>query len=161
MENFTVQLQDVFSYKPIWVILAAILLAGALAIIVVLIIKLVKYQRSKPPKIKPVPPKKLEEIKGKYLNKLGKLRNEAESGKLDMKQSYQKLSKVVRLFVFEATGIKVQFYTLADIERRNMRQLSELIKECYEPEFAENSVANTLASIDNAARIISNWWYKQ
>lgn len=71
--------------------------------------------------------------------------------------AYQNLSKVIRNFVFEATHIKVQNYTLDDIRKLNMPILYELISEYYNPEFANISNGNFIYSIEKARGVVERW----
>lgn len=158
MNNFTVELQEPFSYLILWIILAAAFLAAAIILGLIIIKKSKFTHKKKTPKVKPVPPPTLAMIKSKYLDLLWELRKQADSGHLSMKKSYQKLSRYIRAFVFESTGLKVQYFTLAEIKELGIYSLTQLISECYEPEFAESSTRNTVMSIDNAAAIINNWY---
>ena len=65
-----------------------------------------------------------------------------KAGKLSDRHAYQQLSKVIRHFVFDVTGIKVQNYTLSEIKGLNIPMLYYLIDECYEPEFSKQSGGN-------------------
>ncbi len=158
MNNFTVELQEPFSYLIVWIILAAVFLAGAIILGLIILRKSKFTHKKRAPKIKPVPPPTLEMIKNKYRDLLWELRQQAESGQISMKKSYQKLSRYIRSFVFESTGLRVQFFTLEEIRSLGIHSLTQLITECYEPEFAESSTRNTCMSIDTAANIINNWY---
>ena len=61
------------------------------------------------------------------------------------------------MFVFEVTGIKVQHYTLTEIRRVNIPQLTNLVREYYEPEFARETRADVRASIFRTRSLIESW----
>ena len=80
-----------------------------------------------------------------------------EMGKVSEKEAYQELSKYIRHFVHDVTGIRVQNYTLEDIGRLNMPMLYYLIAECYAPEFSADASGNLGESIRKAREVIYGW----
>ena len=75
----------------------------------------------------------------------------------DVRSTYQKMSEIIRDFVFEMTGIKVQNYTLSDIRQIKMPVLEELVEEYYSPEFAERSEGDVQAALDKTRKAIRHW----
>ena len=61
------------------------------------------------------------------------------------------------MFVFEVTDITTQNYSLTEIKKLNIPHLYELIKEYYEPEFADKSVGDFNDAINKARSVISKW----
>ena len=59
---------------------------------------------------------------------LDKLSKEVEENKVNSREAYQKLSTIIRYFVYEVTNIKVQNYTLKEIKKINRPILYELIQ---------------------------------
>jgi len=55
------------------------------------------------------------------------------------------------------TNIKVQNYTLSDIEKINIPILYELVKEYYEPEFSKSSEGNILISLEKTRKVMESW----
>ena len=96
-------------------------------------------------------------IKNKYLSLLQNLLNDFNNRKINNRKAYQTLSKLIRHFVFEATNIKVQYYTLTDIRQIGMPILYELIYEYYNPEFSKLSKGNIINSINKARMVIEKW----
>ena len=76
---------------------------------------------------------------------------------ISLRHCYQKLSKYVREFVADLSGIKVNKCTLNDIKQMNMPVLASLIEEFYEVEFAKVSVGDAEAAIAKTKRIIETW----
>ena len=153
--QITVELQDYFSYLP----LLLFLLAG---IVGVLLIILWPQKQKKPeakplPKPQPLPPQNLASLKQKYDALLTGLSEKRSANQLNDRKAFQALSKIVRDFVFEATGIKVQNYTLSEIKAANLPQLYELIAECYVPEFAMKNNSNVHEAIDKARKVVREW----
>ena len=62
------------------------------------------------------------------------------------------ISVLIRLFVYELTGLEVQSCTLKDIKKLNIPVLYELIKEYYDPEFSKISKGNI-----KTKEVISRW----
>ena len=99
----------------------------------------------------------VKEIKEKYIKELDKLESELQNGVMKQRKAYQKLSKVIRYFVFEMTNIKVQNYTLEEIEKLKMQVLYELVKEYYTPEFAKESIGDINSAIEKTRKVILKW----
>lgn len=96
----------------------------------------------------------------KYLKKIDKLSKEVESEKRELKLEYQILSKIIRDFVYEMTGVKVQNYSLQEIKEANIEKLYKLVEEYYTPEFAENAEKSNYdikASIEKTRKVIEKW----
>lgn len=151
----SVKLQETFSYS-IFVIVAILFLI--LAFTIYILIKNKKKQRKiNTVEIKEVSKDKKELIQQKYLNELEKLENKIKQNEITLRQVYQKLSNIIRHFVYEVTGIKVQNYTLEEIEKINMTMLHELIKEYYAPEFAKKSLGDAKSSVEKTRKVIEKW----
>lgn len=147
----TTKLNDMFLYS-IWPIII---------ILIILILGFVLYFK-KPKKKKlaniVLPVKKnIMDIKNKYLNKIEILINDLNNKTISDRIAYQRLSCLIRNFIYEATDIKVQNYTLSEIEKANIPILYELVKEYYDPEFAINSFGNILSSIMKTKEVILKW----
>ena len=152
----TVELQDNYSYAPIFLLVAIILVGIALLILWAM------RQRSekKVPVTGPVqtaPRRPAPGTKEKYDRMLAELVQKFTAQQISERQAYQKLSKTVRQFVFEMTGIKVQNYTLQEIRAVNMPQLTALIEECYDPEFASDNQSEFMETVNKARKVIREW----
>lgn len=147
----TTELRPMFTYS-FWGIIVVIGL-----IIGILLTK--KYHRPKKINREIIIPNhnNLIAIKNKYLQELYKLTNDFKNEKVSNRQAYQILSSIVRNFIYEATNIKVQNYTLKDISMINMPILYELVSEYYDPEFSKISRGNIMASIDKTRTVIERW----
>ena len=151
----TVELQDNFSYMPI-VLLVAAVVAG--------IVLLVLWSRHAAPvktQSKPVAQESRRRpdpgIRQKYDAMLAQLMQQYEDQKVTERQAYQKLSKIVREFAFRMTGVRVQNYTLQEIRVLNQPKLTELIEECYVPEFALRNQADFAETLNTARKVIREW----
>lgn len=151
--EFSVELQDLFSYS-----LLPIFLFGILSIILLIICYLLKNRNNNTIPTIIVPNiKDRNQIKTLYLAKINELLTDFQSGNLSNRHAYQKLSILIREFIYEMTNIKVQNYTLSDIEKINMPTLYELVKEYYDPEFSKLSQGNIIQSIEKTRKVIEIW----
>lgn len=160
--SISVSLQDPLSYSTdlLFILLVAV-------IVPIIIIVLVRLILSKPPmktqkKVKPAPVEKpasnMDRLRQKYLIKIDAVDRDYQDCKIDERESYIRLSSIVRNFVHEATGVNTQNLTLSEIERLSMPALHGLISVFYRPEFAyETGDIDVAASFNDARRVIREW----
>jgi len=101
--------------------------------------------------------KEIDAIKKDYLLKIQKLLDDFNNNKISSRLAYQSLSLLIRHFIYEATNIKVQLFTLKDIEKVGMPVLYELVSEYYDPEFSKISKGNIVSSIEKTRKVIEKW----
>ena len=152
----TVELQENFSYIPI-LLFAAVVVAG----IVFFVLWAMKEKTQKEAEQTKTLPHALHRpdsgIKDTYDRKLAELEKQYAMQKISKRRAYQKLSLLLRRFVFEMTGIKVQNYTLQEIRALNQTQLTALIGECYVPEFAPGEEGELAETIVKARKVLREW----
>ena len=152
----TVELQDMMSYSPVGVIGLVSLLA--LVILIVVIALIIKLKKKKKEVVPHIPSEhRVKMAKEKYHKLLTELEMRYQTGKVSERGAYQELSKYIRHFVYNVSGIKVHNYTLEEIGRINMPNLYYLIAECYTPEFAAYSRGDVSQSIRKAREVIETW----
>ena len=154
----TISLQELFMYSVIPLILTILLIIGFT--IYLLFSRKKLDNKKKNGDVKTIPDKNIKNIpaiKSKHLEQLGIIEIEYNNKKINLRKAYQLISETVRLFVFEATDITTQNYSLTEIKKLNMPKLYDLIKEYYEPEFASKTVGDLEVSINKARRIIKEW----
>ena len=151
----TVELQDMHSYSFIMIAVVIMFVAVSIACAVVIILK--RRRKKAPQPITQMPAASRENIKQKYINLLGRLEQNCQAERISNRKAYQELSRIVRHFVYEATGIKVQNYTLQEIEVMNVPGLYAIVSECYVPEFAIDKNGDIYGSINRARRVIGEW----
>lgn len=149
-----VNLKAPFSYS--WIPIVVLLIVLLLPFIYLLLKKLGVFNLKKN-NILNFTAKDINSIKYKYLNKLNDLDKSLNDKKITSRKAYQELSMLIRLFVYELTGLEVQSCTLKDIKKLNIPVLYELIKEYYDPEFSKISKGNIKASIEKTKEVISRW----
>ncbi len=153
MINF--DLEDMFSYSLTPTIVAVIVVLILLLIYYYLFLKKTKQQFVIPHFVGK------DAIKRTYLSRLDDIIKDYHSQKVDNRGVYIRLSKLIRGFAFEMTGVKLKNCTLDDISRMNMPQLYNLVYEYYDPEFARVSRGHSPMVIDNVltkTRMVIERW---
>lgn len=155
----TVPLQDPFSYAFWPIVLLVLILIGIIVAMIIMSSKkrVKKAKKEAPQEIKVVKPIDSQGIKNKYLKQLDALEMDFRNQKLSLRKTYQKMSILIRDFVKEMTGIKVNSYTLKDIQALHMPDLENLIGEFYSPEFSIKSEGDVLEAFNKTRRIIEGW----
>lgn len=155
-DKITVGLQDMYSYS-VWLFIVLILIALIPPVIWLINFIKKKHQNVEVNYSEPVKAVDLSAAKLKYTQMLAEIIEKYKAGKLNDRQAYQQLSKVIRHFVYDVTKIKVQNYTLNEIRLLNIPMLYYLIDECYEPEFSKESGGNIIETCEKARQVISGW----
>lgn len=152
----TVKLQDLYAYSIFPILIIAMFI---IAITIYFLIETMKKKNEvvKIEDVKIVEPKNIKAIQNKYLKRLDNLRKKLELNKITIRVAYQGLSTLIRYFIYEVTDIKVQNYTLSEIEKLNMPFLTELIQEYYAPEFAKQSIGDIKQSIEKTRKVVEKW----
>ena len=157
--NTTVNMQDAFSYAkwPMIVLVSALALMFGF-LLVQFIVRKLKHRKPKPAPVVVKPePVRIDVLKSKYLAELSRLEALFSNGGIGLREAYQSISSLIRNFVFEATGIKVQNYTLDEIKLTRMPNLEALVAEYYSPEFARMSEGDFLDSMRKTRQVIEQW----
>ncbi|MCR5804397.1 MAG: hypothetical protein K6G47_09030 [Clostridia bacterium] len=118
-----------------------------------------KQKKKAPPKpiVVKTPPPNLYALKEKYIAELDNLSRDFINEKVSLRIGFQQMSSIIRHFVFEATGIQVQNYTLDEIRTVGLPRLDELVTEYYNPEFARMSKGDFVESMNKTKRVIEQW----
>ena len=152
----SINLQEPFTYS----IIPLVFLVIIIMILIYFLLKNRKIVTVEKEIVKEIPEKNIKNIpviKNKYLKQLDKINNEFKENLITLREAYQSISEVIRLFVFEVTDITTQNYTLTEIKKLDLPVIYELIEEYYEPEFASKSIGDFDASINKTRRIINEW----
>ncbi|MBR1796933.1 MAG: hypothetical protein IJ757_02830 [Clostridiales bacterium] len=157
----TVDLQKMFKYSAGPITMAALALAVVTALIIAWIIaRMIRNKKagrkntikslmwSKPDMVK---------LRQEYLAKLMNIEMEFDADTTRIRPAYEKMSVLIRDFVYRATGVEVLKYTLTEIKKARLESLAALIEEYYEPEFDKISVGDVKASIERTRKVISEW----
>jgi len=156
----SVNLQNMFSYSAFWLLLFEI---GFIILLSAFLVVFIKYRLSKKPKVKIKIKKEisndaLNKAKVRYEKALKKLRIKYKDKNMKNRKAYEQLSRVIRRFVYEVTGINVTYYTLEEIRPLNMDNLTYLVSLCYPPEFGpEEEGYNFENTLDMAEMVVKKW----
>lgn len=160
----TVNLRRLFDFSTLPIVItAAVLAALTVAIVLFLIYNLLKdvKKKEKPveqPIEQPVFVKQdIGKLKAEYINKLALIENKYNEDPTKIRPAYEGMSKVVREFVYKATGTEVDKFTLAEISRTEYAGLAKLIGEYYQPEFDQISEGDVKASLEKTRRLVAEW----
>ncbi len=150
--NNQVLLRPMFSYSfvPISLLILAI-------VILIYFIRKPKETQKNIPKIVKPTTKNLFEIKNRYCKQIDILEQDFKNNKITKRKAYQKLSMLIRSFIFEVTQIKVQNYSLQEIKKVGIPSLSFLVEEYYHPEFAKESEIEINGSLNKTREVIETW----
>lgn len=158
----SVSLQEMFGYSALLTILLVVLVA--IPLLVYLFFKLKGFKLPEKKKKKAEAPKpyvrkrSIQEIKSDYLRQISMIETKYKNNEIDDREAYLQLSKVVRTFVQEMTGIKAVNLTLNEIKELGLPALADLIAEFYRPEFAyESEGADTIRHIADARTVVTQW----
>lgn len=160
MQGITVKLQDNYSMTAL--ILLMLLAAAVIILLVIWAAKEKKPEKKtaqKEPVQVPVNPRsRAMELKRKYDRLLIQLSDEYGKEMVSEREAYQRLSRLVRDFTYEMTGVKVQNFTLQELRGMDMPKLTALVEECYVPEFAlDNCQGDVTETISKARKVIGEW----
>nr|WP_027872056.1 hypothetical protein [[Eubacterium] cellulosolvens] len=157
--KISVELQDPFHFPVYWLLigLVAAVLGTALFVYAFRIRKKMEEDRAHELKIRKPAPGAMVLIRRKYLRELAAVQKEYSESKIDYREAYRRMSKTVRMFVYEATGIEVQNYTLMEIKKLRIRSLTLLVSHYYKPEFSVKSKTDVNKSLEKTRKVIETW----
>lgn len=155
--EFSVKMQPEILISPGWMVLGITLLFVAVIFFVMLFI----FEKA-PKKVKPRAPKPVNRpqafyFRQKALVSIDTAYMELKGSRIDTRESYQRLSMIMRTFVSEMTGRNATSLTLSEMKRMGLGNLSELIENCYVPEFALKTQADFKKDADKAKWMVRTW----
>lgn len=112
-------------------------------------------------KIEEPAPSVKQRIINRYSKDIGNIQFEYINKKMSGREAYQELSKEIRKFAREMTGVDISVYTLEEIKMLKFPVLEELIENCYQPEFSsehENDADKTIEkTIERTLKVMKKW----
>lgn len=157
--EWTVPLQELFSYKLIWLITGLVLIAVAALVFSFFFRRWRKLTRLAEAGLtmKKPAPLAVPVARMKYTRQLKRLEKALLAGTLEDRVAYQELSRIIRMFTHDVTHIDVQNFSFSEISAQNIPQLTELVREYYEPEFAKDTGGNIQEALQKTGQVISLW----
>ena len=159
----TVNLRRLFDFSTLPIVITgAVLAALTVAIVLILLYNLLKDVKKKEKVVEEAPQpvfvkSDLTKLKAEYMEKLNKIEIKYNEDTTKIRPAYEGMSKVVREFVYKATGTEVDKFTLAEISRTEFAGLAKLVGEYYQPEFDQISEGDVRASLENTRRLVAEW----
>lgn len=164
MDGITIKLRQLFDYSRLPIAITAAFLGMLTVAILIMFLygilkdvkrkeKVVEELVEEPVFVKPDLPK----LKSEYIGKLAALEAEYNKDTTKIRPAYEGMSKIVREFVYKATGMKVDKLTLAEICRTEYKDLAKLVGEYYRPEFDQISEGDVKSSLAKSRRLVSEW----
>lgn len=154
-----VELRDWMSYEPIW-------LASGVGLLCLLIawhgLVLWLTRRRRPRSLntlraKPLTVPDLSTLQARYLRLIDEVEAAYTERRLSTRQAHQKLSYLLRRFVYEVRGHRADTLTLADLMQTRYHQLAAAVQRYYLPEFARLEHGDTAEALRIAREVISTW----
>ncbi len=162
--EITVELQPMLMMKWIVPVVAVIALAAG----IVLWLRVRRWETSSLQEAMamghPIDPVKQMSsfVRKRYLHELELIEKRLKKKRITVRQAYQSMSVVVRGFVTEATGKRLDRCTRDDVlklklDDPSLEALWVLLVDYSEPEFAEQSEAEFSRSANKTRRTIQEW----
>ena len=158
MQN-AAEFRDWMSYDPIWRIIGAVLLIIIIAwyFFVFFSTRHKKPQSLATLKPRPYIPPDLTVLKQKYLQLINEVESAHQSKEISARIVHQKLSYLLRMFVFETKGHRVDTLTLADLQKTRYDQLTKVIESYYLPEFTQVQQGDVQSALTLAREVVQQW----
>jgi hypothetical protein len=159
----TIKLRRLFDFSQLPIIITgAVLAAVTVAIILMILYSLLKDLKKKAPKEvieqKPVFVKPdMAKLKAEYLALLDGIEAKFNQDPTKIRPAYEGMSRVVRDFVFRATGTEVDKFALYEIYQTEFKDLASLVSEYYQPEFDKISEGDVRTHLEKSRRLVSEW----
>lgn len=144
------ELQPPVGYDDRWVLLALL----ALGLVVVYYAAVLWWTRKRPERTAPAGPQT------GWVGRLDEISAAVARGELTARQGHQEISRTVREFVAEHSGVPAATMTLGDFRDQGPERLAELVALTYPPSFAadeELSVAAFDETAERARTLVTTW----
>ncbi len=147
------------SYEPLWLMIGCmLLLMVALWYGAIFYLTRRKKQRtvaSLPPRA--YTPPDLTALRAKYLQLILEVEGHYTAKALSAREVHQKLSYLLRMFVFEIRGHRVDTLTLDDLKKTRYTELTAAIESYYLPEFTAVERGNVNDALALARKVVTEW----
>ena len=143
--KYSIDLQSPFAFSNYWYVIAISLIAVSF-VLRFLLNRIFAVQLSSPFRLD-----KLHHSCAKNISAIEKAYNKDEMQSRDV---HQKMSREVRKFIQDVTGLKTGTMVYEDLCRIGRPELAALIREYYEPEFALTSSVDTKSSLEKGRELV-------
>lgn len=99
----------------------------------------------------------LTRLRKKYLALIDEVEALHNSQQMTKRAAYQKLSNLVRFFVYEASGFKAHVMTLLDLTLSRYPDLAKTIESYYPTEFDIKDYGSVQDAASAARKVVTTW----
>lgn len=99
----------------------------------------------------------LAALKQKYIALIQDVEAQHQAGSVGLRKLHHQLSYLLRLFVYELKSVRLDTFTLEDLQKSRYKSVAETIERYYLPEFLEVEQGNAAEAIELAMRVINEW----
>lgn len=144
-------------YTVVWPIL------GGFILFALLIWAMSVWMLTRPPEESegsaPLPPSAMVKLRREALTKIDEIEAKVKAGTMPARKGHHELSKVVRGFVSEVSGLEADTMTAADLRAGGPPHLASLIEEYYPRQFGieEADRPSLAASADAGRQVVGGW----
>ena len=144
--KYSIDLQSPFAFSPYWY---------ALGIALIVLALLLRFGFNRLFAVKMDSPFRIDKLRRDCLRQVDKIENAYAKKEIDSRSVHQQMSQVVRRFVHDVTGLETETMVLEDLNRLGRPELTELIREYYEPMFARASFVNAGTSLMHGKSLVN------
>ena len=133
------------------------------AILLMFLYSILKNLEMKQKELEPVVEEKvfvkpdMTKLKAEYLALLDGIEAKFNEDTTKVRPAYEGMSRVVRDFVYRATGTEVDKFALYEISQTEYKNLAKLVGEYYQPEFDQISEGDVRDHLAKSRRLVSEW----
>lgn len=144
------ELQPPVGYDDRWLLLALL----ALGLVAVYYAAVLWWTRERPARATPVAPPSA------WVTRLDEITDAVARGELTARQGHQEISKTVRAFVVERSGVPATTMTLDDFQEQGPERLADMVALTYPPSFSPDEELPTSVFDEAASRartLVTTW----
>lgn len=153
------ELQPLLIYNPLWAWLGTAILVSVVSWLVYVFVSTRRKKQRTLATLKPKPytPPDISAIKIKYLDLIAQVQRDYSAGKLTKRVAHQSLGKLIRLFVYEINGSRVDTFTLAELKRSRYPGIAKAVEAYYPPAFKRIESGDVDSAIALAREAVESW----
>jgi hypothetical protein len=153
------ELYPLVNYDKKWFILGVFLAFLVVTWVVGILWATRRRKQSTLSSLTPLVPKtvNIPALKSKYLKLIDDVEAGFRSKQYTARYSHQRLSILLRFFVFEASGFPAHVMTVSDLKISRYPKLGQLIDEYYPPEFAAIEAQDVDTALLSARTAVQTW----
>jgi hypothetical protein len=144
------ELQPPVGYDDRWLLLALL----SLCLVAAYYAAVLWWTRERPPRATPAG------APSSWVTRLDGISDAVARGELTARQGHQELSRTVRAFVAERSGVPAATMTLGDFREQGPERLADLVALTYPPSFSADDELPSAAFDEAAARartLVTTW----